>query len=177
MFTKIVESIYGKTIALFLAFVVLFSSHASASNAGNIVVLKSGTPVYLELMSTVNANKVKSGEVVDFRVINDVTIDGNVVIPAGSIAKGQVVSAEKNGILGGAGELSLTVRSVTAADGTTVPLTASSLDDEGQDKLVVSIVLTLFCLFGFLIKGGKAEIAQGAQLTATVLSNTEISIK
>ena len=98
------------------------------------------------------------------------------VIPAGSIAKGQIVSAEKNGLLGGAGELSLTVRSVVATDGTTVPLTASSLNDEGQDKLVISIVLTLLCVLGFLIKGGKAEIVQGAQLTATVLSNTEISI-
>ena len=66
MFTKIVESIYGKTLALFLAFVVLFSSHASASNGGNIVVLKSGTAVNLELMSTINANKVKTGEIVDF---------------------------------------------------------------------------------------------------------------
>lgn len=176
MFTKIVESIYGKTLALFLAFVVLFSSHASASNGGNIVVLKSGTAVNLELMSTINANKVKTGEIVDFRVLNDVKVDGNVVIPAGSIAKGQIVSAEKNGLLGGAGELSLTVRSVVATDGTTVPLTASSLNDEGQDKLVISMVLTLLCVLGFLIKGGKAEIVQGAQLTATVLSNTEISI-
>ena len=151
MFTKIVESIYGKTIALFLAFVVLFSSHASASNVGNIVVLKSGTSVNLELMSTINANKVKTGEVVDFRVVNDVKVDGKTVISAGSIAQGQIVRAKKNGLLGSEGELEIAVKSIKAVDGTNIYLSSNNLADEGSNKVVLSVVVTLLCLFGFLI--------------------------
>ena len=177
MFNAILKSIYGKATALFLAFAILLSTQANASNVGKIVILKSGTVVMLELMSNVNANNVKSGEVVDFRVLNDVRSEGVVVIPAGSVARGQVVAASKNGMFGTPGELTIAIKSAVAVDGTHVPLTSSNLNSDGQDKLVVSVVLTVLCLFGFLIKGGSAEISQGAQLSASVLTNTEISIQ
>ena len=45
-----------------------------------------------------------------------------------------------------------------------------------SNKLALSIVLTICCLFGFLIKGGKAEIPAGAQVQGTVISNVEINL-
>ena len=177
MFNVILKSIYGKATALFLAFAIMLSTQANASNSSKTVVLKSGTAIMLELMSNVDANSVKSGEVVDFRVMNDVRAEGVVVIPAGSVARGQVVIASKNGVFGTPGELAIAIKSAVAVDGTHVPLTSSNLNNEGQDKIVVSVVLTVLCLFGFLIKGGKAEISQGASLSASVLSNTEISVQ
>lgn len=177
MLIKLVKSFISKPIAVLLAFSMMLMSFTTAPLKAEMVVLKSGTPIALELMSSIQSNNVKSGQIVDFRVINDVKVDDKVVIPAGSIAKGQIVSAKKNGLLGTAGEVSVTLKSVAAVDGTVVPLTSSVLNDEGDDKLVVSIVLTLLCFFGFLMKGGKAELSSGAQVQATVLSNTEISLK
>ena len=113
---------------------------------------------------------------VDFRVLNDVRVNGEVVIRAGSIAQGQITKAEKSGLLGSAGELEINVKSVKAVDGTTIYMTSSSLADEGSNKLALSIVLTVLCLFGFLIKGGKAEIPSGTQIQSMVASDVEINL-
>lgn len=173
MFTKIVNSRRGKFTALLLACVMLFS--AFTKPAGNVAVLKSGTMVSLELVDQVSSD-MKAGQTVDFRVVSDVKADGVVVIPAGTIAKGQIISASKNSLLGGEGEVTVQVKSVNAIDGTKVPLSGSSLTAEGENKLVVSIVLTLLCWFGFLLKGGKGEIPAGTTFEATVVGNTDIAI-
>lgn len=113
---------------------------------------------------------------VDFRVLNDIKVNGKTVIAVGSIAQGQITRAKKRGLMGSEGELTVTIRSVKAVDGTMVYLSGSSLSDEGGNKLALSIVLTICCLFGFLIKGGKAEIPAGTQIQGTVTSNIEINL-
>lgn len=176
MFKRISESFLTKSTAIALIFSFFLMSFTTAPQSGKIVIIKAGTPIALELMNTINSNDVKNGQMIDFRVINDVKVDGEVVIPAGSIAKGQIDKAKKNGLLGTPGEVSVVIKSVNAVDGTIVPLSSSAVGDEGSDKLVVSIVLTVLCLFGFIIKGGEAKIASGAQINATVLSNTEVNL-
>lgn len=173
MFTKIVNSKRGKFTALLLACVVLFSSFTMP--AGNVVVLKAGTMVSLELVNEVNS-KMKPGQTVDFRVMSDVKADGVVVIPAGSIAKGQVLSASKKKMLGIQGEVTVQVKSVNAIDGTRVALSSSSLTAEGDNKLVTALVLTFLCGFGFLLHGGDGIITPGTTFDATVASNTDIAI-
>ncbi len=173
MFTKIVNSKRGKFTALLLACVVLFSSFTMP--AGNVVVLKAGTMVNLELVNEVTS-KMAAGQTVDFRVMTDVKADGVVVIPAGSIAKGQVISASKNKLLGTPGEVTVQVKSVNAIDGTRIALSGSSFTAEGDSKLVTSLVLTFLCGFGFLMKGGAGVITPGTTFDATVASNTDIAI-
>ena len=63
-----------------------------------------------------------------------------------------------------------------AVDGTNVFFTSNTVGDEGSNKVAVSIVLTILCLFGFLIKGGKAELPAGTQVQGMVASNVEINI-
>lgn len=173
MFTKLIKSVAFKPVLLLMALAILFMSFKLPSE---VVVLKSGTIVPLELITSLSGNNVKRGQIVDFRVVSDVKVNGKTVIAAGSVAQGQVTNAKKNGLFGTAGELSLVVKSVRAVDGSMVYLSNSNLSDEGSDKLVVSIVVTLFCLFGFLIKGGKAEIPTGTQCQAIVMSNVEINV-
>ena len=175
MFTRIKNSFISKSTAMIIAGSILFMSFTTA-NDSNVVTLKSGTPVTLELITSLNSNKAKSGQMVEFRVISDVKAEGVVVIPAGSIAKGLVIEAEKSGILGQPGELRVAIKNVTAIDGTNVALFGNEFNEEGKDKLIVSVVGTLLCLFPLFIKGGKAEMPAGTQMQATVLSSTEISI-
>lgn len=173
MFVRLIKSVAFKPAAMLMAAAMLFMSFTIP---GEVVVLKAGTPIPMNLMTPLSGNSVRNGQIVDFRVTSDVTVNGKTVIAAGSLAQGQVVKSEKNGLLGKAGELEVAVKSVKAVDGTMIYLSGSSLSDEGSDKLVVSIVLTLCCLFGFLIKGGKAEIPAGTQCSAFVMSDTEVSV-
>ena len=175
MFTQVKNSFYSKSAAIILACSIFCMSFTTAG-ASKVVTLKSGTLVALELVSSVKSNKAKSGQMVDFRVISDIKADGVVVIPAGSIAKGQVVEADKNSFLGQPGEIRVSIKSVTAIDGTNVPLMASEFNEEGKDNTVVSIVGGLLCLLPFFMKGGNAEMPAGTQIQATVLSSTEIAI-
>jgi hypothetical protein len=86
------------------------------------------------------------------------------------------IEIKKNGVFGQEGALEINVRSVTAVDGTNVYLSASNLSDEGDNKLVLSLVVTLFCLLGIFIKGGSAEILAGTTCNAMVGSNVEINL-
>jgi hypothetical protein len=144
---------------------MLFSSFTAP--AGNTVVLKTGTMVGLELINEVTSD-MKAGQTVDFRVTNDVKADGVVVIPAGSVAKGQIISASKNQLLGIQGDVTVQVKSVNAIDGTKVALSSSSFTSEGNNKIVTAIVLTVLCFFGFLLKGGD-----GLFLANDAISMTE----
>jgi hypothetical protein len=173
MLTKIVNSKKCKIFTVALAAMMLFSSFTMP--AGQTVVLKAGTPIDLELVSAVSSD-MNPGEIVDFTVTSDVKADGVVVIPAGSMAKGQIMTATKNGLLGKAGEVTVQVKSVTAADGTKVMLSGASLSDKGADKLAVSIIFTILCIFGFLIHGGNGTIPAGTHFDAMVASNVEIAI-
>lgn len=174
MLTKILNSKRCKFIALMLASVFFLSSFTNPS--GKIVVLKSGTIVSLELLQTVTSD-MKPGRIVDLRVLSDVKAGGEVVIPAGTIAKGQIIDVSKNSMLGQPGEVTLSVKSVTAVDGSNIALTGSSITSEGGSRLAVSIVFTLLCIFGFLIKGKEGKIHAGTYFEAMVASNTDIEIQ
>lgn len=140
------------------------------------LVKRAGTIIPLELVSKLSSNKVQSGQMVDFRVLNDIKVNGKTVISVGFIAKGQITRVKKKGLMGNGGELTVEIKSVRAVDGTTVFLSGDSLSDEGSNRLALSIALTVVCLFGFLIKGGEAEIAGGAQMLGTVTSNVEVNL-
>lgn len=173
MFTKLIKSVVFKPVALLMMLAILFMSFTFPSET---VILKSGTVIPLELMTSLSGNEVRNGQIIDFRVVGDIKVNGKTVVAAGSVAQGQVTKAKKNGLFGTAGELSITVKSVRTVDGSMIYLSNSNLNDEGSDKLVVSIVVTLFCLFGFLIKGGKAEIPAGTQCQAIVMSDVEVNV-
>ena len=173
MLKTILNSAAFKPTSMFLAVTFFFMSVTIPMNAETVVVT-AGTPVHLELTENIDGNKVKQGQTIDFRVISDVIIDGKKVISAGSMAKGQVVDRKKSTLLGIPGEVQVAIKHVVATDGT---MSGSSLSDEGDSRLVVSLVVTFFCLFGFLIKGGKAQIPSGTTLQAYVASNTQLNVQ
>lgn len=173
MYCKIIKSVCFKPIVALLVCAVLFMSFTLPAET---VIIKSGTVIPMELMTTLSSKTARTGQMVDFRVTNDVKVNGKVVIAAGSIAQGQVVRSQKNGLMGKEGELEISVKTIRAVDGTIVYLSNNSLTDEGNGKLAISIVFTVLCLFGFLIKGGNAEIPAGAQVQAFVGADTEIQL-
>lgn len=173
MFIKLFKSFYFKPVVFLMALAMLTMSFTMPSGT---VVLKAGTVIPMELVNTITSKTARSGQLVDFRVTSDVKVDGKTVISAGSIAQGQIVRAKKNGLLGSEGELEIAVKSIKAVDGTNIYLSSNNLADEGSNKVVLSVVVTLLCLFGFLIKGGQAEIPVGTQIQGMVVSNTDINV-
>lgn len=175
MISKIQQSIYVKHTALLLLVSVLLMSFRMR-NSGE-VVLNAGTNIPLETVSRIYSDQVTIGQTIDFRVRYDVKVDGKVAIPAGAIAKGQVIRAQKAKGLGKEGFVEIQIKSVTASDGQEVFLTGGNVFQEGDDKQTLAIVLgVLVCILFLTIKGKNAEVPAGFQVTPSVATNMTIKM-
>lgn len=173
MLSSIQNSFFTKPL---IAVLIVALFNLSFIPNGN-VLLKAGTQLQLELVNMIDTEMITSGQTIDFRVKFDVKADGKVVIAAGSIAKGQVIRAEKAKALGKAGQVQIEIKSVTAVDGSHVYLSGGNVFREGEDKQTLSIVLGLFvCILFLLKKGENVQIASGTSFDVQVATNAEIKV-
>lgn len=142
------------------------------------VILRAGSGVSLETIEKLYSDRLLAGQLIDFRVTSDVLSEnGEVVIPAGSLAKGQVMRVERAKGVGKAGFLEVQIKSVNAVDGTKVSLTGGDIYAEGEDKQTLAIVLGIFiCILFLTIKGENAFVPSGYAVTGAVATNTRIQI-
>lgn len=171
------KSIVNKPLVALLLFCLsTFSFKANANGVVGEVNLPAGTKFELETAHVITS-RVQVGESVDFSVRADVIVDGNVVIRAGSIAKGVVISSSIPKGLGKEGRVEVQLKSVQAVDGKTVPLSATSIMREGEDKSTLSILLgVLVCILFLTMKGKDAFIPAGVVVEGIVSSNMKISV-
>lgn len=175
MIRKINNSVFVKHISLLLAISVLTMSFKMKGNG--VVILNAGTNVSLETVSFIQSDLVTVGQTIDFKVRNDVQVDGKTVIAAGSIAKGQVMRAQMAKGVGKQGFLEVQIKSVTAVDGQEVYLNGGNVYQEGEDKQSLAILLGIFvCLLFLTIKGENAQVPAGYQVTPTVASTLTIKV-
>jgi len=145
------------------------------------------TIVELESAYRVNSQEIKAGEAISFRVVSPVRIGDFIVIEPGAIATGRVVKATRGAHFGRAGRLVWNLESVTAVDGTKVPIQSAGrvVGDSKGAKVATQIVLTgallwpiapVALLNGFR-RGENAYLAQGRRYQATVSGDTMIKAK
>lgn len=141
------------------------------------VILTAGTNIPLETTSLLRSDQISVGQTIDFRVKYDVKVGDKTVISAGSIAKGQVMRAQKAKGLGKEGFLEVQIKSVRAVDGQEVFLSGGNVYQEGDDKQTLSILLGIFvCILFLTMKGKNAEVPPGYQISAGVATTTTIKI-
>jgi hypothetical protein len=173
MIRAIHQSIFTKPTALIVSIAFLCMSFHSRENGET--VLNAGTMVALETISVIKSNSVLIGQIIDFRVPYDVKVDNKVVIAAGSMARGQVMSAQRAKGIGQAGFVEVQIRSVTAVDGQEILLTGGNLNQEGEDKQTLAIVLGVFvCVLFLTIKGKDAQVPPGYHVRSAVAMTTTI---
>jgi len=143
--------------------------------------LEDGTVVSLTLARELSSAKESAGNRVDFVVVEDVKVNGIVVIPKAGTAWGTVIDAKPKRRLGRAGKLDVRIDEVRLADGERVTLRASQ-EAKGKGRsgaMTVGIVATGVLFFPaapvFLFMHGKdVVIAQGTPVTAYVDGNTAL---
>jgi len=174
--TKVYNSIWSKPLSVLMCVCMLTWSF-SPPKISKEVTLAAGTMVQLETLNLISSELISAGQNIDFRVSRDVKADGEVVIPAGSIARGQVQRAQHAKGIGKAGYVEVRIKSVTAIDGTEIYLAGGDLYQEGEDKQTLAIVLGVFlCILFLTIKGEEAFIPAGYEVTANVGANTVIGL-
>ena len=126
-----------RLIACALALVCLVP-YASPAWAG--VRLPDGTRIAVRTMEPLSSATLKDGSQVTFSVVEDVVVDGEVVIKQGTPVRGTIVDAQAKRRMGRAGKLQYTVNETKAVDRTTIRLRA--LQDGRGDSNVTSTTVT-----------------------------------
>lgn len=80
------------------------------------VPVADGTPVHVALTDQLASNTAHSGDRFQFRSLDDVEVDGWVVIPRGSLGEGEVTQAEPAGSNGHPGKIKLQFDWIYGAD-------------------------------------------------------------
>jgi hypothetical protein len=96
--------------------------------------LPDGTPVDIEAPYTYRSIDFKPNDQISFRVVNPVKVNGVTVVAADAIATGRIDKAKRGGHWGKAGLFVWTMQTVTAVDGSQIPLRVAPQRLRGDSK-------------------------------------------
>lgn len=151
------------------------------------VKLPRGTTLDVEMAYTITSQQVRPGELISFRVVNPVLVDGVEVIAVGATASARVVKSSRGGHFGRAGRIAWTMQDVTAVDGTRIPLASAGriVGDSKGAKVATQMILTgalmpliapVALLHGFK-RGENAIIPAGKRFEVSVGSDATVAVK
>jgi hypothetical protein len=96
------------------------------------ILIPAGTQLDIEASYTVDSSEMRAGDLLSFRVVIPVRIDGVIVIEKGALVTARVLESKHGGHWGRAGRLAWTMLDVVAADGTRIPV--QTVMAKGQDR-------------------------------------------
>ena len=140
-------------------------------------VLRTGTPVALKMREhlTTKEKNVRIGQRFQLEVAEPVTVGGQIVIPAGSPAVGEVTDVRNKGMWGKSGKINARILHVRVGD-RVIRLTGQ-VDDKGTTGTggVVAAV-ALLPVAGFFTTGTSANIPIGAPVSAFIDEDVPLAI-
>ena len=133
-------------------------------------VLRANTLIPLRMTETISSDTHQSGARFALVVTDDVYVEDRVVVPAGTMAEGEVIHAAKSGIFGKAGELSLTSRALVLGE-RRIKL-RSLYASAGQTKADLAMGVGLVIpLAPFFIRGKQVLVPADTELVARVATD------
>jgi len=143
--------------------------------------LQDGTPLKLRINRNMSSADAKTGETVDFEVLEDIKIGDVIIIPKGGTALGTVTRGKPKGRLGKGGKLDINIDSVRAVSGDKIALRAvrskqgTNTTGAMTGAMIASGILffPVAPLFLFL-KGKEVKILKGTEITAYVNGDTPL---
>lgn len=139
------------------------------------VTIPEGVEVRVSPEQEVSSASAQVGDRFSIKVVDPVSINGVVVIPAGSKGTGEVTAAEKRGRLGKAGQLS--VRALYVLVGDVRVALRGSKGAEGKGKVGTTVALTvLFGPLGLLKKGKDVTLSTTQAISSYVDQAATITV-
>lgn len=146
------------------------------------LVLQDGTPLKLRLNRNLSSADAKTGEQIDFEVLEDLKVADLPVIAKGSVAIGTVTEAQPKRRMGRGGKLNVTIDYVRLADGEKAALRAVKETSGGghAGAMTAGIVATSLIVWPaapvFLLMHGKdITIPKGTEITAYINGDMELA--
>ena len=149
--------------------------------APNAFVLQDSTPVKLRIARTVSSADAKTGDQVDFEVLEEVRLNGILIVPKGGSAIGTVTDAQSKRRMARGGKLDMNIDYVRLADGDKAALRAVKEVKGGghTGAMTAGIVATSLIVWPaapfFLFMHGKdISIPKGTEITAYINGDTPL---
>ena len=148
------------------------------------VLLPQGKEIHIKTEGEINTAKLKVGQLVGFSIANDITVDGYLVIPAGTTGSLQVTEIKKAGNFGKDASIKIRINDINTLDGSSLSLNLKLADQENYSKeiaLGVSFLGTVIIsnpiglVAGYFLKGKDLVIPAGTVMRAQVLDSKELS--
>lgn len=151
----------------------IVESAADVFSRGRARVLTGGTQVHLRLLEPVASDTHRRGDRFRLEVAEVITVAGEVIVPAGSPAIGEVIHAAKPGAAGKAGELILVVRWLRAGDHEVKLRSFTAGNGEDRLALATGIGVTLGIPALFVV-GKNLVLPAGTDVYAKVTTDTSL---
>lgn len=117
-----------------------------------------GTLVKIELLTELNSERSRPNDVVTYRVAEDVRIDNAIVIPAGALGQGHVISVDAAGRLGQDGLVQVDFGRISTIDSKNVAIDVAERATEQNRSLELAAGASIA---GVLLLGGPIGLAAG----------------
>lgn len=141
------------------------------------IILAEGTPLIVVTAQEITSKTASPNDPVNFKVDEDLVVNGQVVVRKGTAAIGSVIHAEKGGYMGKSGKLGIQVESTQTVDDARLKLRAAKGkegDDETNSTAALSMIISPLFLFK---KGGEAKIAAGTRVTVYVAEEKRFRVE
>ena len=154
------------------------SQQPTTSSTANKFVLDDGTPIKLRLNRNLSSADAKTGDNIDFEVLEEVKVNEVVVIPKGNLAIGTITDAEHKRRMARGGKLDIEIDYVKLADGEKAALRAVKETKGGGHTgamtgaiVATSLVVWPAAPFFLFMHGKDTTIPKGTEITAYVNGN------
>lgn len=146
-------------------------------------VIPQGTLVKIELLTEVDSGKSKVNDSVRYRIVEDVRIDNQIAIAAGTEGVGTVISVDTAGRLGQDGLVQVDFGTTRAMDSTPVRLRVDERATERNKSLELAAGASLAGVVllgpiglaaGYFVQGRQHVIPVGTQFFVEVAADTRV---
>ncbi len=148
---------------------------------GTPIILEDGTPIKLVLSENLSSANTVTGQTVSFETVEDIYVDGVVVIPRMSTAWGTITQAQAKRRMGRGGKLDLNIDKVRLANGEKAMLRAVREGKGGghTGAMTGAIVATSLVVWPaaplFLLMHGKdVTMPKGTEINAFVNGDVKL---
>lgn len=155
------------------------SNHTSAKG----FVLEDGTPVRLRTNRTISSGDAHVGDTIDFEVLEDISVNGTLVIPKGGLAFATVTEAQAKRRMARGGKLDINIDYVKLVSSEKAALRAvKDMKGGGHTGAMVggmvatSIVFFPAAPFFLFMHGKDISIPKGTEVTAYVNGDMKLDI-
>lgn len=145
------------------------------------LILEDGTPIKLVLQENLSSANTVTGQTVSFETVEDVMVDGIVVIPKMSTAWATITQAQAKRRMGRGGKLDLNIDKVRLADGEKAMLRAVREGKGGGHAgamtgamVATSLVIWPAAPLFLLMHGKDVTIPKGTEINAFVNGDSKL---